>query len=148
MTVMRMTKLRASLILFALLVALPALLLAPFLIYSKLKGDEYYLSISNRTNDSIYVKDVLVDNQSVGLKEFIVAPTKIYWHPNHGLFKSRKVNKVTLKIIEENGNVASVSCHLKMPYDGIKTCLLKFSYKGVSKDASCGCDNLDETDYD
>ncbi|HHW4681063.1 MAG TPA: hypothetical protein ACQGQX_06180 [Xylella taiwanensis] len=71
---MRMTKLRASLILFALLVALPVLLLAPFLIYLKLQGDEYHLSIENRTNDSIHVKDVLVDNQSVELKEFIVPP--------------------------------------------------------------------------
>ncbi|AXI83998.1 hypothetical protein FUT69_02540 [Xylella taiwanensis] len=145
---MRMTKLRASLILFALLVALPALLLAPFLIYSKLKGDEYHLSIENRTNDSIHVKDVLVDNQSVELKEFIVPPLKINWIFEHGVFTSRKVNKVTLKIIEENGNVASVSCHLKMPDEEIKRCLLIFGYKGISKDASCGCDNLDETDYD
>ncbi|AAO29352.1 hypothetical protein D1605_008070 [Xylella fastidiosa subsp. fastidiosa] len=143
---MRMTKLRALIILFVVLVVLPAFLLALFVIYLKLQGNTYYLSIKNLTNHSIYIKEVLADDRSVGLKEFTVGPTEIYLNYFHGVFKSKKVETMTFKIIDENKNAASLSCSLKVPYEGIKNCLLMFYYRGVSEDAKCSCDNLDEAD--
>ncbi|MBS9445223.1 hypothetical protein [Xylella fastidiosa] len=143
---MRMTKLRALIILFTVLVVLPAFLAASFVIYLKLQGNTYYLSIKNLTNHSIYIKEVLADDRSVGLKEFTVGPTEIYLNYFHGVFKSRKVDKMTFKIIDENKNAASLSCSLKVLYEGIKNCLLMFYYRGVSEDAKCSCDNLDEAD--